>query len=561
MTMNSNHLLSQAVALHQAGRRRDAAHLYLAVLRSRADHADAHHNLGLVAVQGGDLRTGLTQIRTALTLDPSYGRYWLSLAQALADGDRLEEARRVLPWALRLGSDPGWGGTLAARLFGSRQLLAEAASRHRSGRTRDADSLARRVLTLMPASTGALEMLGHFAGQGKRRESAAPLLQRGLRLDDHAAGLHARQAQLLLERGSGRQAFAACRRSLVLDPATAPALAGLARQYWEAGHSTAGETLVGRSLAADPEDPYSRQYLIGYLLNRGRFPEAWDQYEWRLLDPRLPGGLRKYRQPRWHGEPLGDRVLLVYGEQGFGDVMQFSRFAVEAARHGRVILEVWPGLVGLLSGLPGIERVIPSGGAPPDFDVHCPLLSLPRVFRSRMDTLPPLPPLTVDPKAVARWRRQMGKAKEPKDRLKVGLVWAGGPKANPRSMAFHHLAALFQVSGVRWFSLQMGEPAAQLPDGADIADLSAKLTDFTETAAALKCLDLVITIDTAMAHLAGLIGLPAWVMLSRDCDWRWKNTSWYPTARLFRHDGNGDWTGVVDQVAKALAETIGHANP
>ena len=553
--MNTNHLLSQAVTLHQAGRRQDAAHLYLAVLRHRADHADARHNLGLVALQGGDLTAGISLVRAALTLDPSYGRYWLSLVQALADADRLGEARRSLPRAMRLAADQGWCGALAARLFGSRQLLAEAQSRHRRGRTKEAHTLAKRVLSLLPTSTGALEMLGHFAGQGVQREVAAPLLERGLRLDDHAAGLNARQGQLLLERGHKREAFAASRRSLALDPATASALATLGRQYWEAGQANAGERMVGRSLAADPEDPHSRHYLIGYLLNRGRFPEAWDHYEWRLLDPRLPGGLRKYRQHRWNGEPLGERVLLVYGEQGFGDVMQFSRFAVEAARHGRVILEVWPKLVGLLSGLPGIERVIPSGGTPPDFDVHCPLLSLPRVFRSRLDTLPPLPPLTVDPMAVSRWQRLIGKT----GGLKVGLVWAGGPKASPRSMAFRDLAPLLRVNGVRWFSLQLGEPAQQRPDDGAIVDLSANLTDFTETAAALKCLDLVITIDTAMAHLGGILGRPAWVMLSQDCDWRWKNPSWYPTARLFRHDGNGPWTGVVHQVAKALAETVGSA--
>ena len=291
--MNTNHLLSQAVTLHQAGRRQDAAHLYLAVLRHRADHADARHNLGLVALQGGDLTAGISLVRAALTLDPSYGRYWLSLVQALADADRLGEARRSLPRAMRLAADQGWCGALAARLFGSRQLLAEAQSRHRRGRTKEAHTLAKRVLSLLPTSTGALEMLGHFAGQGVQREVAAPLLERGLRLDDHAAGLNARQGQLLLERGHKREAFAASRRSLALDPATASALATLGRQYWEAGQANAGERMVGRSLAADPEDLAASLGRPVWLLDR--FDACWRWLRDRDDSPWYPG-LRIFRQ-------------------------------------------------------------------------------------------------------------------------------------------------------------------------------------------------------------------------------------------------------------------------
>ncbi|HIJ62009.1 MAG TPA: tetratricopeptide repeat protein [Rhodospirillaceae bacterium] len=556
MSDNLDALHHQAIALHQAGRRVDAAHLYLSILRRRPDHSDARHNLGLVAVEGGDLASGLTAIRAAVATDPSYGRYWLSYVQALTDDGRLDEARRALPRVLRLGGERGWSGALAARLFDPRQLLAEAEARRRASRQADAQELARRVLALLPRSAAALGLLGGLAVETGRPEAAGALLARGLLLDQRQPGLYAEFGRLLDSQGRPAEAEAACRRALVLDPGDGEALALLGRGRWSRGqHSAIG--LFRRAVTVNPADHQSHRCLAVYLMMHGRLAEAWEHYEWRWQSPDFSGPPRHFRQPRWTGEALDGRVLLVHGEQGLGDVLQYSRFAVEAARHGRVILEVWPPLLRLLSGLPGVERVVAAGDPLPDFHLHCPLLSLPRVFGTDLDTLPPPVAVPVDRTLAARWRKRLGKAAG----RKIGLVWAGGPTAAGRSMAFERLVPLLSLGGLSWFSLQLGDAGAEMAGCRQVADLSPELGDFADTAAALICLDLVITVDTAMAHLAGLLGRPCWVLLPHGNDCRWlinrADSPWYPSLRLFRQSEEGDWPGVIERLAAALGETFG----
>ena len=339
MPDNLDAIHHQALALHSVGRRVDAAHLYLSILRRRPDHSDARHNLGLVAVEGGDFAAGLNAIRAAVAIEPAYGRYWLSYAQALADDGRPDEARDILPRVLRLQVERGWSGALAARLFDPRQLLDQARFRRRTGRVDESRLLARRVLVQLPCSAAALALLGGLAGEAGQRETAAALLNRGLRLDHSQPGLYAEWGGLQDLLGRAEAAEAACRRALALDPGDGEALAVLGRCLWNAGHHGA-IGLFRRAVAVNPADHHSHRCLAVYLMMHGDLTEAWTHYEWRWQSPDFSTRPRPFRQPRWAGEALGDRVLLVHGEQGLGDVLQFSRFAVEAARHGRVILEV-----------------------------------------------------------------------------------------------------------------------------------------------------------------------------------------------------------------------------
>ena len=248
------------------------------------------------------------------------------------------------------------------------------------------------------------------------------------------------------------------------------------------------------------------------------------------------------------GRGLNGRTILLHAEQGLGDTIQFCRYAaLIAAQGGRVVLETPRALLKLLTGLQGVERLIATGDPLPAYDFHCPLMSLPHIFATSLATIPaPSSYIRIEEARRRDWRQRLSSATE----RRVGLVWAGNPQHGNdrnRSLPFSALAPLWNVPGIRWYSLQLGERRADLntaPLGV-IEDLSPYLDDFTETAAAISALDLVLTVDTSVAHLAGAIGHPAWVMLPFVPDWRWlmrrEDSPWYRSLRLFRQHRRGAW--------------------
>jgi hypothetical protein len=296
------------------------------------------------------------------------------------------------------------------------------------------------------------------------------------------------------------------------------------------------------------------------LLLLGRLAEGFAEYEHRLA-PRpahIPG------PPVWRGEPLEGWTILLHAEQGIGDTIQFVRYLPEVARRGagRVLLAAPPTFARLLAGLPGLDALVrPEDRAEVRAHVHCPLLSLPHVLgTTTVETIPaPTPYLRAEPAALTRWRERLADLRG----LRVGLVWAGNPRHQNdrnRSIAPERLAPLLRVRGVSWVSLQLGAPVERLreqaPEGAVLVDIAPELTDLAETAAAIVQLDLVVAVDTAVAHLAGALGRPVWVLLPAVPDWRWllgrEDSPWYSTMRLFRQQRAGDWDGVVARIAAAL---------
>jgi hypothetical protein len=290
------------------------------------------------------------------------------------------------------------------------------------------------------------------------------------------------------------------------------------------------------------------------LLSEGNLERGWAEFEWRWRSAQMEAP-RYAGAPRWTGEALGDRRLLVWAEQGLGDTLQFVRYATLLARHGvDVVLEVQPELERLVRhSLPEVE-VIGRGLQSPRFDVHAPLMSLPYLLGTRLDTIPAeLPYLYAEEAAV--W---LG----PRDgRHRVGLVWAGNrhhTNDGRRSLDPNLLASLDGLGDIQWFSLQPGTTTSpQL----DLVDWTADLTDFADTAALLMQLDLVVTVDTSIAHLAGALGRPVWILLPYAADWRWlverSDSPWYPSARLYRQPAPGDWPSVVERVRADLAVLIG----
>ncbi len=309
------------------------------------------------------------------------------------------------------------------------------------------------------------------------------------------------------------------------------------------------------AVAASPGHAVARHNLAVTRLSLGQLTaEAWDLYEWRLLLKGKPAWLNAVA--RWEGEDIAGRTILLHAEQGLGDTLQFVRYApLVAARAGRVILAVQPPLARLLRAVPGVDQVVAVGGVLPPFDVVCPLLSLPRLLGTTLDTIPPALPYADD---HAPWDDTAGAAAPA---LRVGLVWAGSKGFSDdrqRSLPPAELTGLAGLPGVRFYSLQRHEAGGTaLPAALDATDLMDGVRDFADTAALVAGLDLVIAVDTAVAHLAATMGKPVWLLSRfRGC-WRWllgrTDSPWYPSLRIIRQDRPNDWSGAVAQVRHDLA--------
>lgn len=357
-------------------------------------------------------------------------------------------------------------------------------------------------------------------------------------------------------------------RTLSLAPDSLETLLNLGYALDKQGRSAEAFACYESVLAVAPENAKARYNRAIHLLRTGNLAAGFADYEARFAAMKNADS-RPYEQPRWDGAPLNGRSILVYCEQGLGDAIQFSRYIPLVARlGGRVLLEVQPPLVSLLSALSGVESVVAKSGTPPLTDCHVPLLSLPHIFGTTLDTVPaPIPYLVPDPSKVSTWRQVLAGDAQ----FRVGLVWRGSasnPMDRDRSCPLAELAPLLAIAGVSYYSLQVGFAADEitsLPQAVGLVDLTGHLDDFSDTAALTANLDLVISVDTAVAHLAGAMERPVWVMLAHTPDWRWmldrSDSPWYPGMRLFRQPRPGDWQHVVREIAQALRKQLSPQKP
>jgi hypothetical protein len=311
--------------------------------------------------------------------------------------------------------------------------------------------------------------------------------------------------------------------------------------------------LKGR--APDPRAECDRAYAT--LMN-GDMPSGWDQYESRLQVPDLITPKRYFTHPRWNGDPFPGKTLLLHYEQGLGDTLMFVRFAPQVkARGGRVVLAAQAALADLVATCQGIDEVVPKGTPPPPFDFHMPLLSLPWLFRSDLNSIPGDIPYLRTPRLVpsrSEIERLLARTKEP---IRVGLAWKGSefhPRDSERSIPSKTLEPFQGLPGAAWYSFQR-EEGLELPF-AGIQDMGRLLSNFSDTAFALEAMDLLITVDTAVAHLAGALGIPVLLLVTYLPDWRWMkgrdDSPWYPTMRIYRQLTAGDWNAVVQRVMADL---------
>jgi tetratricopeptide (TPR) repeat protein len=494
-----------------------------------------------------DYPTAIDLLARVVNLDQdsfaAHGNYAIVLRQA----KRVAEAEAHCRRAIKLNRSYVPGYRLLAELLTERRDVAAALAAYE------------RLTALEPNDVAAHNNAGLLLRKVGRLDEAQAAFARAGALKPDEPRI---QFNLLMMRRDDSilaEAMACCHRSLDQRPDCADVLTNLAVCLQFAGRYDEAATYFERAVSLEPDHREAGFNLSLLLLMRGDYPRGWREYEhrWRLIEVTRPN----FPQPQWEGEDLSGKTILLHCEQGLGDTIQCLRFVpLVAARGGRVVLRLDRSLVRLAASLPGGVVISPTRSPMPAFDVWCPLLSLPGIFGTQVDTIPAaVPYLGVRTAIAERWQRRLTALPG----LKVGLVWGGSAQhINDfrRSIDLRRLSPLLDIPGVSFVSMQVGPRAvdlATLPIG-KVTDLHAELSDFAETAGAVLGVDLVIAVDTAVAHLAGALATPAWIMLPFSPDWRWmlerEDSLWYPTLRLYRQPAPGDWDGVVGRIAADLRQ-------
>jgi tetratricopeptide (TPR) repeat protein len=344
------------------------------------------------------------------------------------------------------------------------------------------------------------------------------------------------------------KATAAAEKAIALKPSLAEAHLCLGAALANRGQFDRAIAVYRDAIRIRPEYPAAHLNLALALLVTGNLEQGWPEYEWRQ---RCAAALapRQFSQPAWNGENLDGKTILLHAEQGFGDAIHFIRYLPMVAKMGgKILLECQPPLIRLFQNFPGIERIIPAGQASGHFDLHCALPSLPLMFRTALDSIPaPIPYLAADPHAVESWRTRIDQSGK---QLQIGLVWAGSSENRNdrnRSIPLAKFSPLANPDRLRFHGLQVAPPPAN--PGISVIDWSNHIKDFADTAALIANLDLIISVDTSVAHLAAAMGKKVWLLLPFPPDWRWlldrTDSPWYPTIRLFRQHTPGDWDSVI----------------
>jgi Tfp pilus assembly protein PilF len=436
----------------------------------------------------------------------------------------------------------------------------DAVALHRAGRLDEAESIYATVLAVDPDQCDCLHNLSLIRRHQGRLPEALSLILRARGADPSSAQIHDTLGNTLLRLNRPEEAIACYRRALELKPDSVECYNNLATALAALNRPREAIASYRQALAHRPDHPEVHYYESLEHLRLGNFDQGWRQYEWRWLRQDAARFRRNFAQPLWLGaESLAGKTILLHADQGMGCTLQFIRYLPMVARHaGKVVVEVQRPLVPLLRQMAGAAAVCARGDALPPFDRHCPLLSLPLACGTTVESIPAkVPYLEAPPFDRGRWA-EVDALPRPR---RVGLVWAGNAghsNDHNRSVPLGRLADLLRLPNARFVSLQkeLRDGDGEILNAMNVLRVGERLQDFAETAAVISQLDLVITVDTAVAHLAGALAKPVWIMLPFSADWRWfldrTDSPFYPTARLFRQPAIDDWDGLVLSLIQAL---------
>jgi len=617
-TSDASAIFRRALALHHGDRLAEAEAAYRQVLEIEPDHFESLHLIGVICHQRGDHAAAVREIDASLKVNPRNAAAHSNRGLALHELRRFDEALASFERALAI--EPDDADVLVSRgvALGALARYGEAATSyeralainpdhvdalnnrgsalHALGRPVEALASYERALAICPDHPEALANRAVILHALKRHTEALASLDRALTVRPHHPETLANRGAVLHALGRHTEALASFEHALAIAPSHVEALNNRAITLMRLGRHVEALASLEEALAIKPgyAEALNNRGTVLAQLNRhaealrsfeqalaikpdfaaahlneahaqlltGQFERGWEKYEWRWQNEPLVSRKRDFAQPSWNGsDNIAGKTVFVHAEQGFGDSLQFCRYIPLLAERGaHAIFEVQPELSRLLSGLEG-ANVIARGEPLPAFDVHCPLLSLPRVFGTTLATIPTLrAPPAVPPELLQKWRSRLRTSGVPR----VGLAWSGRPthpNDHNRSIPLSAMLPLFALP-IEFVSLQKevrsADQAILGAHAAKIADFGSELTDFLETAALLSSIDFVISVDTAVAHLACTLGRPTWILLPHAPDWRWlldrEESPWYPSARLFRQPRIGDWDCVIQTVADELRQ-------
>ena len=582
-------LLAKGAEYHQINELDRAEQIYRRFLEDDPDHPEANRLLGLLHHQRGRLDRCLARLRRAVRFDPGQPDYLHDLGLALESAGFAEEATGYLERALKLSPDsPDLLNDLGNAYAALNRFDRAAECYSRALKVDPDNQIARINLAKTTADLGrpdeALVELDRLAGldpdnaliqaargsllaEAGRWREAAPALEAALRLAPHRTDLLINYGAVLINLNRYDEAERAVSVGLANQPDNPEAINNLAKLRRNQGRLDEALELYDQALALAPDNPTIHFNRGVALLLQGRLGPGWSEYNWRFRDPGKATEIGAWsgRAPLWRGRTRPDETLLVLAEQGLGDAVQFARFLPLARkRFGRLVLACPRALIPLLTGQPGVDQVIDrseAGEFPADRAVF--LMSLPGLLGLNLPDLPAETPyLKIDPDLEKAWADRIDRAAV--GRLKVGLAWSGRPEHgndHNRSLAPELLAPLAGVDRVAWFRLgrEDYDPAA-CPNGMNLLDFTDKFIDIAALGGLIANLDLVISVDTLAAHLAGALAKPVWTLLPFAPDWRWmldrSDSPWHPTMRLFRQPTPGDWTTVMGEVADELKRAV-----
>ena len=575
-------LIKKGVALHQQGHLAQANVIYQQVLAKQPNHFDALHLSGVISLQSKNPAQAAQLIGKAIEVNPNDASAHCNCGVALKELSRLEDA--LVSYGKAIAIKPDYADAYNNRgnaLKGLNRLEEAVASYEKAiamkpeyaeahtnrgvvlrdlGRLNEALADHDKAITIKPDYAEAHSNRGNALQELGRFKEALASYDKAIEISPEYSKTFNHRGVALKELERLEEALSSYDKAIAMNPECAEAYYNRGNTLREFKRLEEALKSYDNAIAIEPDfaDAHWNKSLA--LLVVGEFRQGWASYEWRWAKKGLTTPKRNFPQPLWLGVAnIADKTILLHAEQGLGDTIQFCRYAKMVKSLGaRVVLEVPPALSGLLNGLQGVDTLVQTGQALPEFDYHCPLMSLPLAFKTELLTIPsPSPYLCADGHKLEQWSAKLGERKKPR----IGLVWSGSTthkNDHNRSLKLEELLA-YLPKDYEYVSLQkeVRQVDTELLAGSDIRHYGQELKDFSDTAALCALMDIVISVDTSVAHLAGAIGKPTWVLLPYVPDWRWlldrDDSPWYESVRLYRQSEDRRWEPVLECVAKDLA--------
>lgn len=513
---------------------------------------ESYESLGTTLIAQDKLDEAIACFQQAIALQPNDMEAYKKLGHVFLKQGNLNAAIDAYQQALNL--DPNYVEANYIDVYNNMGIIL-----HRQGHLEGAIACYEQVLNINPNYTEAYINLGNVFAEQNQLKNVLACYQQALVLNPNSIDIYVNLGNIFDEHNQPEKALDCYQQALALDPNATDIYVNLGVVLEDQGQYEKAIACYNQAIALDPNCALAHLNRALLLLRAGDFELGFVEYEWRF---QCPQQLEYYHrdelsQPLWDGSYLSGQTLLIHAEQGLGDTIQFIRYAPLAAQRGaRVLLECQQELFRLLTNVTGIDQLVVRGNSLPEFHVQVPLMSLPRIFGTTRETIPASVPYLTAPESLIQLQVPVG------TKLKIGIVWAANSQhkgVRRRSCSLKHFVRLFKLPNTAFYSLQKGPQVAelaQLSGKLAIQDLSSQLNDFADTAAVIAQLDLVITVDTSVAHLAGAMNIPVWVLLCFNSDWRWmlgrEDSPWYPSMRLFRQPSPGDWVSLLKHVEQAL---------